>query len=265
MAIGHLLSRPGRDMVSRSHAAATSGRSMTFATKQDIVAEIIRERIIVGTYGRGQKLKQADLAAELGVSVTPVREALLTLEAEGFVRGLPHKGLLVPELVPELLWEIYHLRLLLERELTAAALTHMSPAKLKELLELQRFLVQSLSSGDLQAVRTANYRFHFRLYEMAERPQTLHFVRVLWAKYPFTEQDVKRNRPARMRTEHDLFLERAQQQDHDGAVEAMVRHISNGWREITGAEAPAQSSAAPSAPPTSAATPRARPASSRLA
>jgi len=244
--------------------SAAIGRFMAFATKQDIVAEIIRERIIVGAYGRGQKLKQADLAAELGVSVTPVREALLTLEAEGFVRGLPHKGLLVPELVPEMLWEIYHLRLLLERELTAAALERMSPTKLQELLELQRFLVQSLGSGDLQAVRTANYRFHFRLYEIAEQPQTLHFVRVLWAKYPFTEQDVKRNRPARMRTEHDLFLEKVQRKDHAGAVEAMVRHISNGWREITGASAPA-GRLAPSAPAEGAEIAGARPARSRRA
>jgi DNA-binding GntR family transcriptional regulator len=250
MANAHLLSHPERDMVSRDRPETQSGRSavaasrgsMGFATKQDIVAEIIRERIIVGAYGRGQKLKQADLAAELGVSVTPVREALLTLEAEGFVRGLPHKGLLVPELVPELLWEIYHLRLMLERELTAAALQRMTPAKLQDLLELQRFLVQSLRSGDLIAVRTANYRFHFRLYEIAERPQTLHFVRVLWAKYPFTEQDVKNNRPKRMRTEHELFLAKVQAQDHAGAIEAMVEHISNGWREITAgsAEPPAE-------------------------
>lgn len=206
---------------------------MAFATKQDVVAEIIRERIIVGAYRRGEKLKQADLAEELGVSVTPVREALLTLEAEGYVRGLPHKGLLVPELVPDRLWEIYHLRLVLERELTAAALPQMSAEKLQELVDLQRTLVQSLGSGDLLAVRTANYRFHFRLYELADRPQTLHFVRVLWAKYPFTAQDVKQNRPARMRTEHDLFLEKVRQQDHAGAVEAMVQHISSGWREIT--------------------------------
>lgn len=206
---------------------------MAFATKQDVVAEIIRERIIVGAYRRGEKLKQADLAEELGVSVTPVREALLTLEAEGYVRGLPHKGLLVPELVPDRLWEIYHLRLVLERELTAAALPQMSAEKLQELVDLQRSLVQSLGSDDLLAVRIANYRFHFRLYELADRPQTLHFVRVLWAKYPFTAQDVKQNRPKRMRSEHDLFLEKVRQHDHAGAVEAMVQHISNGWREIT--------------------------------
>ncbi|MFC7398366.1 GntR family transcriptional regulator [Chelatococcus sp. GCM10030263] len=204
---------------------------MSFATKQDWVAEIIRERIIVGHYGRGDKLKQADLAAELGVSITPVREALLMLEAEGYVRGLPHKGLLVPEFIPGQLREIFELRVMLERELTAVALSKLTPGKFEELKDLQRTLVKAIASGDLQAVRTANFRFHFRLYEIAERPQTLHFVRVLWAKYPFTMQDVRRDRPVRMRSEHDVFLQKIEEDDLAGAVEAMVQHIKNGWRE----------------------------------
>ncbi|WP_158932142.1 GntR family transcriptional regulator [Acidisphaera sp. S103] len=206
---------------------------MSFATKQESVAEIIRERIIVGIYDRGTKLKQADLAEELGVSITPVREALLALEAEGYVRGLPHKGLMVPEIMPGRLGEICDLRVALERDLTAAALDNMEPSGLRKLLSLQRELEAALETDDLLKVRTANYRFHFCLYDMAERPQTLHFVRVLWAKYPFTLQDVKQDRPMRMRSEHDLFLERVQQGDKRGAVDAMVRHIKNGWREIT--------------------------------
>jgi DNA-binding GntR family transcriptional regulator len=205
---------------------------VAFATKQDWVAEIIRERIIVGAYRRGEQLKQADLAEELGVSITPVREALLMLEAEGYVRGLPHKGLLVPKLVPEMVQEIYELRLLLEGDLTARALERMTPSGLAELKELHRTLLSALESDDLLRVRTANYRFHFCLYEMAERPQTLHFVRVLWAKYPFTAQDAKRSRPSRMRQEHELFLKRTEQGRRAEAAQAMLRHIENGWDEL---------------------------------
>ncbi len=206
---------------------------MAFATKQDWVAEIIRERIIVGAYQRGMQLKQADLAEELGVSITPVREALLTLEAEGYARGMPHKGLLVPKLVPEMAREIYGLRRTLERELTEAAMRNMTPNLVAELQDMHRTLVRALDSSDLQAVRTANYRFHFRLYELADRPQTLQFVRVLWAKYPFTAQDVNHSRPGRMREEHEVFLARVEQGDTAGAVEAMLRHIDSGWQEIT--------------------------------
>src|ERR1700748_3242174 len=116
------------------------GNSLEFATKQDWVAEIVRERIIVGTYHRGQQLKQADLAEELGVSITPVREALLMLEAEGSVCGIPHKGLVVPELVSELVREIFGLRLTLERELTEAALEKVTAEALVELHDLHKTL-----------------------------------------------------------------------------------------------------------------------------
>src|SRR6201996_4821821 len=117
---------------------------MIFATKQESVAEIIRERIIIGLYDRGTKLKQADLAEELGVSITPVREALLMLEAEGYVRGIPHKGLVGPDLVPELVREIYALRLTLERELTESALEKISREGLVELHDLHSTLVRAL-------------------------------------------------------------------------------------------------------------------------
>jgi DNA-binding GntR family transcriptional regulator len=205
---------------------------MLFATKQDQVAEIIRERIIVGDYPRGQKLKQADIAADLAVSVTPVREALLMLLAEGYVKGLPHKGLLVPEVDLNQLRETYDLRLMLERELTAIALSRITPGRIQELMDIQRSVAAAVDRGDLQAVRKANYHFHFNLYEMADRPQTMHFVRVLWAKYPFTLQDQRRGRPNRMRSEHDAFLEKIAQDDLAGAVEAMAEHIRGGWREI---------------------------------
>lgn len=203
---------------------------MEFATKQDWVAEIVRERIIVGQYERGEKLKQADLAEELGVSITPVREALLMLEAEGYIRGLRHKGLIVPDLIPSQLREVFELRVMLERELTSIALSKLTRGKFEELKDLQRTLVKALGTEDIVAVRTANFRFHFRLYEIAERPQTLHFVRVLWAKYPFTAQDARRDRPERMRTEHEHFLAKIEQDDPAGAVEAMVEHIKSGWR-----------------------------------
>ena len=205
---------------------------MAFQTKQDHVAEILRERIIAGIYERGEKLKQADIAKELGVSITPVREALQLLEAEGFVLGLAHKGVLVPPFQPGNAREIYELRLTLERELTVHALKAMTQEKLAELKRVQALLALALKARDLNEIRTENYRFHFKLYEFAERPQTLRFVRVLWAKYPFTSQDQDFGRNERMRGEHEQFLAKASEGDVAGAVEAMVSHIENGWRQL---------------------------------
>jgi len=205
---------------------------MAFQTKQDHVAEILRERIIAGIYARGDKLKQADIAAELGVSITPVREALQMLEAEGYVQGLAHKGVLVPELVAERQQEIFDLRLNLEQELTLHAIRNMAKTDLKLIQSIQKQLNEAIKNQDINAVRTENYRFHFKLYELAQRPQTLKFVRVLWAQYPFTRQDKTSSRPDTMRKEHEHFLEQLAAGNEAGAVQAMLDHIQSGWKQL---------------------------------
>jgi DNA-binding GntR family transcriptional regulator len=205
---------------------------MAFQTKQDHVAEILRERIIAGIYARGDKLKQADIAAELGVSITPVREALQLLEAEGYVQGLAHKGVLVPELVAERQQEIFDLRLNLEQELTLHAIRNMAKTDLKLIQSIQKQLNEAIRNQDINAVRTENYRFHFKLYELAQRPQTLKFVRVLWAQYPFTRQDKTSSRPDTMRKEHEHFLEQLAAGNEAGAVQAMLDHIQSGWKQL---------------------------------
>jgi DNA-binding GntR family transcriptional regulator len=205
---------------------------MAFQTKQDHVAEILRERIIAGIYARGDKLKQADIAAELGVSITPVREALQMLEAEGYVQGLAHKGVLVPELVAERQHELFDLRLNLEQELTLHAIRNMTKTDLKLIQSIQKQLNEAIQHKDINAVRTENYRFHFKLYELAQRPQTLKFVRVLWAQYPFTRQDKTSSRPDTMRKEHEHFLDQLAAGNEAGAVQAMLDHIRSGWQQL---------------------------------
>jgi DNA-binding GntR family transcriptional regulator len=209
---------------------------MAFKTKQDQVADIIRARIISEAYPRGMKLKQSDIAKELGVSITPVREALHMLGAEGFVQAISHKGLIVPLVQMETARETYELRLLLERELTARALERLDTATLAALRESQRVIAARAHGGERTASRTENYNFHFRLYELAERPQTLQFVRVLWARYPFVTQE---RGGARLKNieEHERFLRLVEAGDHLGAVEAMVAHIQSGWNDLLASEA----------------------------
>jgi DNA-binding GntR family transcriptional regulator len=204
-----------------------------FKTKQDQVAEILREGIISGVYGRGEKLKQAEIAQKLGVSITPVREALHTLEAEGYIAGVSHKGLIVPPLDAAVATEVYGLRSNLERELTLRAVANMTPTRLKALRNLQKEAATARGEDARYAMRTANYRFHFELYEGAERPQTLHFVRILWARYPFGYEHLTHGRSARMITEHEDILARAQAGDAKGAAQAMVDHIRSGWDALT--------------------------------
>lgn len=201
---------------------------MAFLTKLDQVAEKLRERIIAGEYARGQKIKQVDIAGELGVSVTPVREALKMLEMEGYIVSQPHKGLCVPEVNYKEVLEVFELRLILERELTIRALEQMTDEGLNSLKAIQKEFVKYSKAGEVIEARAANVRFHFRLYEMAARPLTLQFVRVLWAKYQFNYQK-QTERLKHVENEHDFFLKAVEGGDITKASDAMCAHLMSGW------------------------------------
>src|SRR5688572_5400037 len=69
--------------------------AMDFKTKEEYVAEFLREGILAGRFPRGTRLKQAEIAEHLNLSITPVREAFRILEAEGYVLSETHRGVVV--------------------------------------------------------------------------------------------------------------------------------------------------------------------------
>lgn len=201
-----------------------------FRTKEGQVAEFLRERIISGNLVRGQKLKQAELAKMLNLSITPVREALKLLEAEGYVTGSSHRGAVVAQLHVEQVDELYDLRCLLESRLTREAAKRVTPEALGALSKINKEMLAALNKSDLAGVRSANFRFHFHFYELAEQPQTLHFVRILWAKYPFDLLAVMPNRQGEVIKEHQAFLDALAAGDTKAAVRTMQAHFESGQR-----------------------------------
>src|SRR5262249_20086282 len=149
------------------------------------VADFLRERIISGVYPRGSRLKQADIAEQLHLSITPVREALKLLEAEGYVTGDSYRGVRVVPFDPAASGEILQLRLLLEAQLVRGAVEKVTAKDIAELRTLENEFERAFDHGDRAAARGINYRFHRRLYDIAGMPHTLHFVQILWARYPF--------------------------------------------------------------------------------
>jgi DNA-binding GntR family transcriptional regulator len=201
-------------------------------TAEHQVAEILREKIIVGVLARGQKLKQAEIAKMLGVSITPVREALRLLEAQGYVSVSAHRGAVVAPFQIEGAEELYRLRQLLETRLTVEAASRMTPNDLYVLKAINHDLLMAARTGDRAACQEKNFRFHFRFYELAAQPQTLDFVRILWAKYPLDMLSQMPGRQPRVFDEHVALLAALEQGDVEGAAKAMEAHIGSGWAEF---------------------------------
>jgi DNA-binding GntR family transcriptional regulator len=219
-----------------AQTASSSGsalKSMAPQTKEHQVAELLRERIIAGTFVRGQRLKQAEIARQLNLSITPVREALRLLEAEGYVRVSSHRGAVVAPFQVDQADELYDLRLILEGKLTAAAAKRMTDDAFHALTLLQEEMRAATERGDRQGIRGGNFRFHFRLYELADLPHTLEFVRVLWAKYPFDLLGAIPGRPPLVLDEHAVLLDALRLRDARLALRAMQAHITSGHRQFT--------------------------------
>src|SRR5690606_16577280 len=96
--------------------------SVSSPTLPEIVYRELRKAILNGTFLPGQMLRQDDVAARLGVSRSPLREALPRLEADGIVVLHPRRGYAVAELDPDEIAEVFDLRILLEVELARRAI-----------------------------------------------------------------------------------------------------------------------------------------------
>jgi DNA-binding GntR family transcriptional regulator len=208
---------------------------MQFKTKEEQVADFLREGIIAGRFARGARLKQQEIATLLNTSITPVREALKLLEAEGYITGDSFKGAVVAPFDIDASSEVLALRILLETQLVRGAVERATTADIAELRVLAAEFATAFDAGDNETARAANYRLHNRMFEIARMPQTLHFVQILWARYPFDLINKLEGRVSRAAAEHDDLLQAFITGDVSAAMLATRQHIEAGWHELKGA------------------------------
>jgi DNA-binding GntR family transcriptional regulator len=206
--------------------------TMEYRTKEEQVADFLREGIISGQFPRGTRLKQVEIAEMLKTSITPVREALKLLEAEGYLGGGSYKGAIVAPFDVTESTEILNLRVLLEAQLVRSAVEKLRAADIDKLQALAAEFEAAAKSGDSTTARAVNYRFHRRIYDIAGMPQTLHFVQILWARYPFDLINRVGGRAERAAEEHAELLNQMIAGDASGAMLTTRRHIESGWAEL---------------------------------
>lgn len=155
-----------------------------YETKAELALRVLRERILVGDLPPGQKLDINEIAAEFGMSATPVREAMKALQADHLAAYTPHRGTVVADNSEEVTAEVFRLRLLLEPAAIATAIRRMTPELLGQLEDLHAQLVHGHAvSNDVFAERDAEW--HWALYDGAGSAHLSDFIRRLWDAFPW--------------------------------------------------------------------------------
>ncbi|QUS36761.1 GntR family transcriptional regulator [Falsirhodobacter algicola] len=130
-------------------------------------ASELRQRILNAVYPPGFQLKQDVLAAELGMSRIPLREAFLILEKEGLIRLLPHRGAIVAQLSPEEIDELFSMRMLMEPWLLERSAPRLTSADFARLHRIQTRYFKALNDHDVSMWNAINREFHMTLYQHA--------------------------------------------------------------------------------------------------
>ena len=126
----------------------------------DEVAARLRSDIMTGTLRPGTFIRLDETAAALGVSITPVREALRTLRGEGMVQLEPHRGHVVVPLTRGDIEDIFWLQSTIAKELAATAAERISDEEVEELERLNDGLAAAVEHGDSEEVAAAEFAFH---------------------------------------------------------------------------------------------------------
>ncbi len=206
-------------------------------TLTDATTRAIRERILEGVLAAGEPLRQEALAAELGVSRIPLREALQRLEAEGLVALVPHRGAVVSDLPIADALELFELRALIESDLVRRATSvARSPDHAAARAAADRFRV-ALSQGDVASLGQANLEFHLALYRAASRPRTLEVFQRLHQQCDrlLRLQLTLTNGGDQAVREHDAIARAVQAGDADTAAQLTREHILGAGQRLVAA------------------------------
>ena len=195
-------------------------------TLRDRIAERIRSLIIDGRITPGERLVEPDLARQLGVSRTPLREALLQLDSEGFVRVVPRHGAVVSPLSRSDAQETYQVKGVLEAFAARLACERMTAEELRNLREIHERMrrLAAARTKDVRALLQCNSEFHQALSDASGNEKLAGYIRSLRSqtlRYNFIYLSVLSHLATSMK-EHERILTALQKRD-GASVERLVR------------------------------------------
>ncbi len=189
-----------------------------------------------GVFVRGQKITEADLCERIGVSRTPLREALRALATEGLLEEIPNRGVFVREPSMEEIGQMFEVMAVLEGTCARLATEKMSAADLKKLERLHEKLEKRYQEGDRDLYIEANNEYHSFVQELAGNPVLDEIVRSLRAKVQlYRHQQIFRDRRFEESiAEHRELIAAFREGDPEKSEISMKTHLLKQCRALVG-------------------------------
>ena len=197
------------------------------------VARLVRRRIFDGSYPAGNYIRLEQLAAELGISVTPVREALFGLRTEGLLTQQPRRGFLVLPVTRRDIDDVAGVQAHIGGQLASRAAVQITDGQLGELERIQRELEEAYDRDDHEQAVRLNHAFHRAINRAAESPKLAQLMSqitryALESVYPTVE-----GWPDQSTEDHRRILVALRERDGDGARDAMAEHLCAASKPLT--------------------------------
>ncbi len=201
---------------------------------RDVVFNTLREAILKGELAPGERLMEIALAEKLGVSRTPVREAIRKLELEGLAIMLPRRGAIVAQITISDLEDVLEVRRVLEGLTVDLACKKMTQDELNELKNSLEEFRKVVSGNDLTVIAQKDVAFHDIIYNASRNRRLIQILNNLREQmYRYRLEYIKdADKRKLLVEEHRIIVEAIERKDSAAAKKAMKHHITNQEKTI---------------------------------
>ena len=202
---------------------------------RDVVFNTLRQAILKGELEPGERLMEIQLAERLGVSRTPIREAIRKLELEGLVLMIPRKGAEVAEISEKSLREVLEVRRSLEELAIELACQRITPEELTALEEAENRFARAVEDGEVMAIAESDENYHELIYQATANDRLVQILNNLREQmYRYRLEYIKdEDRRQILVVEHEHILRAVRRRDIADAKSAVREPIDNQQLTIT--------------------------------
>ena len=201
---------------------------------RDVVFNTLRQAILRGELKPGERLMEIQLANKLGVSRTPIREAIRKLELEGLVLMIPRKGAEVAEITEKSLRDVLEVRRALEELSVQLACEKITKEEIRELERVAKEFQQVVKSSDITEIAEVDVRFHDIIYTATDNQKLIQLLNTLREQmYRYRVEYLKDAKARRtLITEHEAIYRAVKARDEEAALMEVKKHIANQQKAI---------------------------------